>query len=96
MLFATGNIAVWEGPSPRLPPPSLYPPLFMSDELDFKYAFLTVNYSPAEKTSIQPMLIEVNYFPSLKRCCKYQPHLINDFFDMMFFNKLGDYFVELS
>lgn len=59
--------------------------------LDFMY-----KWKGPEKTSIQPMLIEVNYFPSLKRCCKYQPHLINDFFDMMFFNKLGDYFVELS
>ncbi|XP_065069444.1 tubulin--tyrosine ligase-like protein 12 [Rhopilema esculentum] len=58
--------------------------------LDFMY-----KWQDKEKTSIQPMLIEVNYMPSIKRCCKYEPHLVNDFFQTMFLEEMGDNFVKL-
>ena len=58
-------------------------------------ALLTLFSLLLGKTEIQPMLIEVNFNASIDRCCKYQPHLVNDFFETMFLEKEGEHVLRL-
>eukprot|EP00112_Aurelia_sp_Birch-Aquarium-sp1_P014059 Seg3007.3 transcript_id=Seg3007.3/GoldUCD/mRNA.D3Y31 product="Tubulin-tyrosine ligase-like protein 12" protein_id=Seg3007.3/GoldUCD/D3Y31 len=58
--------------------------------LDFMY-----KWKDKDKKTIQPMLIEANFNACIERCCKYQPHIVNDFFETMFLDQTGPHMVRL-